>query len=264
MKIRSYKFRDRDIYLIPIGDVHIGDKSFNKESEEKLRGYINWVKETPNAYVFLMGDLVNCATRTSVSSPFEQNLNLGEQIKRIVNLLSPIKNKILGAIDGNHEIRLKDYTGYSPTISICDRLGINYFGNSAVVIFRLGCRRNLKSPRGSFTGYFHHTTGGGTTPGSKINRIDKLRMIVSDADFYCGAHNHALGCFHSVIFRVNQTTERVEQLRQMLIDTGGYLNYNNSYAEKGMLPPLKIGSPKIHLILKQHKGKVQKDIHVSL
>lgn len=88
----------------------------------------------------------------------------------------------------------------------------------------------------------------------------------------CGAHNHMLGCVHTGIFRINQTTEKVEWLRQMIIDTGGYLNYEGSYANMKQLPPLKLGSPKIRMLVKRNtlrkdgkkKDIIKKDIHVSL
>jgi len=272
MKIQVLKTNRNHIYVVPLGDLHVGSLHFTKKSEEKLRGYVKWIKNTPGAYTVLMGDLINCATLGSPSNPFEQNMDLSEQIETVVELLKPIKHKILGAISGNHESRLEGYAGYNPTISICDRLGVYYLGYDGVIIFRLGCHSSKKgkqrNPRATFSGYFHHTTGGGSTIGGKINRVDKLRDIVVDADFYCGAHNHLLGCVHTAVRRINPTKGTVDELRQMIIDTGGYLSYDGSYANKKQLPPLKLGSPRIRLAVKRKKsnGKeiVTKDIHVSL
>ena len=277
MYIKQIKSNSNEVYLYPLGDIHIGDNGFGKVSEEKLKGYIDWIKNTPNAFAFLMGDLVNCATLGSPSSPFQQNLDLAGQIKKVVELFEPIKDKIVGAIDGNHESRLIKYSGYSPTISICERLGgVSYFGPSGIIIFRLGCR-NGKSPRHSFTGYFHHTTGGGRTVGAKMNRVDMLRDIIPNADFYCGGHNHQLGVIHNVTHVVNQTTGKMDVIKQMIIDCGGYLEWNDSYAESMMLRPLKIGSPRVHMMLHRNnksktiRGKkksfeevVTKDLHVSI
>jgi len=272
-------FTSNSISIYPIGDIHIGDKCFGKESKRKLNGYIRWIKNNPNAYAVLMGDLVNCATLGSPSSPFQQDMPLGDQIKAAVGLFKPIKHKILGAIDGNHEQRLIKYAGYSPTISICERLGIRYFESSAVIVFRLGYHRshNAKKPssfasRASFAGYFHHTTGGGGTVGGKMNRVDKLTDIVADCDFYCGAHNHGLGAVPRDIYIVDRIGGREERLRQMLVNCGGYLEWRGSYAEQKQLAPLKIGSPRINLFVKRkHRGDsraneidVKKDIHVSI
>ena len=279
MEIITKSFASNSIHLYPIGDIHIGDKAFGKESKKKLAGYIKWIKKTPNAYVVLMGDIVNCATLNSPSSPFAQDMDLTDQIKTAVGYFKPIKDKILGAIDGNHEQRLSKYAGYSPTISICERLNIKYLKSSAVVIFRLGCHKNnkksnqtLDSPRASFAGYFHHTTGGGSTAGGKLNRVAKLTEIVADADFYCGGHNHALGVYPAVVKVIDRTQARVETLRQMLVLCGGYLEWDGSYPEDKQMQPLKLGSPRINMFIKRkHRADkyaneldVVKDIHVSI
>jgi hypothetical protein len=265
MKIKEYKTKFNDIYVIVISDCHIGDKGFNKNSEKKLLGYINWVKKTKNAFVVLNGDILNVATRESKSSPFEQNMDLSEQIDKAVKLFSPIREQIVGAIDGNHENRISDFTGYSPTISICERLGISYLGDSAIYVFRLGCHGKNQAPRSSFTMYAHHTTGGGRSIGTKMNRVAMLRDIVANCDVYCGSHNHMLGVVHGVTQIVNSTTGKVETVRQLLVDSGGYLDWNDSYAERGMLAPLRIGSPRIHFIIKRGaKDEIKKDVHISI
>ena len=270
MKVKEFKTKHNDIYIYPLGDVHIGDKGFTDASEEKLKGYIDFIKKTPNAFAILQGDLLNCATRISKSSPFEQKMDLKDQIAKAVELLKPIKDKILGAIDGNHETRMCDFAGYSPTISICERLGIDYMGDSVVYVVRMGCHSKRGAPRTSFTLYSHHTTGGsGRTVGSKINRVGVMREIVANCDIYCGSHNHMLGAVPAVTQMINSTSGNVEVVRQMLVDCGGYLEWDNTYAERMMLPPLKMGSPRLHLIVKRSNDKAgkeetHKDVHVSL
>ena len=98
MKVKSIKSRFNEVFLIPIGDLHIGDKAFNSESEKKVQGYIDWVKSKPNAFVILMGDILNDATIDSASSPFQQNMTLAEQLDYATKLFKPIKGKIIGAI----------------------------------------------------------------------------------------------------------------------------------------------------------------------
>jgi hypothetical protein len=269
MKIKEFRTKFNDIYIYPIGDLHIGDKGFTKASEDKLKGYIEFIRKTPNAFAILQGDILNCATRLSKSSPFEQNMDLKEQLAAATQLLSPIKNKILGAIDGNHEQRLADFSGYSPMISLCERLGIEYMKDSALYIIRMSCHSKKGIPRTSFTLYSHHTTGGnGRTVGAKINRVEVMREIVANADVYCGSHNHQLGAVPAVTQMINSTEGKIEMVRQMLVDCGGYLEWNNTYAERMMLAPLKIGSPRIHLLVKRStengSEETHKDVHISL
>lgn len=266
-KMKIFSTRMRKIYLIPIGDVHVGEVGFNERAKEKLLGYIKWIKNTPNAYVFLMGDLLNTASRYSISSPFQQNMSTNQQIDTITNLLEPIKERIIGAICGNHEERMIDDYGYDPTIAICDRLGISYFGFDAVVLFRMGCHsKNInKHPRGTICGYFHHCTGGGTTLGGKLNRVDKLKDVVCNADFYVGGHTHALISGDGEVFSIDKTKARVDILRRVFVDAGSYFDYEGGYANMKQMPPSRMGSPRILLQIKRDgKDKVHTDVHVSI
>jgi len=82
-------------YLIPIGDIHIGDKSFGAQGRSKLVGYLNWVKDHPNARIFLMGDVLNCATRSIKTSPFE---SVQGEYDEAFHIFAPFAGQILGAI----------------------------------------------------------------------------------------------------------------------------------------------------------------------
>lgn len=261
MKVIELKTKHDEIFLYPISDIHIGDKGFTKNSEEKLKGYIDWVKQTPNAYIFLNGDILNCASRISASSPFEQNMTLQEQIEYAIKIFTPVKSRIIGAITGNHESRLENMFGYNPTGALCLALGIPYLGLSAIVKFSLGRKNRGKGreneSRQTYIGYFHHTSGGGGTIGGKLNRVDKMRSLLSNADFYVGSHNHLLGVVPTGCFLFDDKNNKIIFKKQVLVDSGGFLEWNG-YPEQNMLPPVKIGSPCIRL-----DGK-KKDIHCSV
>jgi hypothetical protein len=259
MKYGTVSISNDYAYLLPISDAHIGDKSFHPEGYKKLQENIEWVRKEKHARVFLNGDILNVATRGSKTSPFEQDMNLREQVEFAVKIFTPIKDKIDFAIDGNHELRIMDMCGYSPTVAICHELGIKYYGYSAVMCYTVG--RGGKKGRGnriSYVVYAHHTNGGGATPGGKMNRIDKLRQIVVNADLYVGSHNHQLGVIPVTSYVVDTSHGKINQMRQVLVDTGGYLGWEDNYSEAKMLPPGKIGSPRIRL------SGVRHDVHVSV
>lgn len=258
MKILTCTVKEDEMFIVPIGDLHVGDKGFTKESYKKLKETLDWVQETPNAYVFLNGDLLNCSTRISKTSPYDQNMDLSEQKDEIVRVFDSIKDKIIGAVSGNHEQRIEDFCGDNPLREVCYRLNIPYCGYTAVVDFRIGWREDKKQNLVQYTGLFHHTTGGGQTIGSKVNRIEKLRTICHNADLFCGSHNHMLGAIPVVAPEFNLRAHKIDNRVQLLVDCGGYLVWNDSYAEAKALEPVQIGSPIIRL-----DGK-KKDIKVSL
>jgi hypothetical protein len=242
-------------YIIPIGDLHLGDKAFKKSI---LMGYLDWVKERPNARIFLNGDIFNVASRISKTDPFSTNT---DEYQAAIDLFRPYASQIIGATDGNHEARMLDMFGVSPMQYLCLSLNIPYCKWSAVVRVKVG-KPSLGKHGGwkqNYFLYFHHTTGGGGTIGGKLNRVTKLRDIVEGIDVYFGSHNHQLAVAPQDVYYPSIQSKEVLKRRIWYVDCGSYLEWNDSYAEKGMMAPTKLGSPRVRL-----EGKKKHDIHVSI
>ena len=257
MKVVNVDIKEDHGYLIPVGDLHRGDKHFSKVGLEKLKGYLEWVKERPNARIFLMGDILNVASRTSKTNPFESDK---DEYEKAVSLFKPYAGQIVGAITGNHEQRMYKDFGFNPLAPFCSELGIPYCGFSTALRIRVGARNgnNAGHYRQTYWGYAHHGTGGGGTLGAALNRKVKLADIVQGVDFYMAGHDHQLvtGCREVY---VPKEKEMVRQ-RAWYIDTGSFLDWDGSYAEEGMMPIGKLGSPRIRF----NGRKNHHDLHVSL
>ena len=243
-------------YVIPIGDLHIGDKAFTKEGREKLEGYLRWVKEHENARIFLNGDIFNVASRISKTDPFSTDTS---EYERATEIFKPYASQIIGATDGNHEARMLDMFGVSPMQWFCRDLNIPYCKWSAVVNLKVGKRREGYF-RQNYYLYFHHTTGGGGSLGSKLNRVTKLRDIVEGVDVYFGSHNHQLAAAPQDVFCPSRHAKGIIKRRIWYVDCGSYLAWEDSYAEKGMMAPTKLGSPRIRFDGREGKH----DVHISL
>ena len=268
-------------YIIPIGDVHLGDKAFGHEGRAKLDGYLTWVKEHANARIFLMGDVFNVASRISKTSPFETNAN---EYKEAEGIFKPVAKQILGAIDGNHEARMLDMFGYSPLQSLCASLEVPYCGWSATLELNVGGIVHARSRPVEAAGqrssrawhtyfiYFHHTTGGGATLGGALNRSVKLQEIVQGIDVYCGGHNHQLITGVRNILIPYPPGKVMRERKVTYVDCGSYLSWDESYAERGMMPVGKMGSPRIRFASphvnsrRKHGDRMEdsRDVHVSL
>jgi hypothetical protein len=247
------------VYLVPLGDIHAGAKGVDVE---KLRGYIDWIANEPHAYTFLMGDIFDVATVAGPTNPFKSEMNLNEAMRFIHDLFYPIKDRILGAITGNHETRLERYAGFNPLEAFCDTMGIVYAGYSAVLRFRIGTHKiqGTTHPNIEYIFFAHHTTGGGSTIGGKLNRVQKLTQIFIGADAYIGGHNHSKALGEDQIVKLVKNGRGEAQIkfeRIYYIDSGSFLLYDNSYAEEKMLPPSHTGAPRIRM-----DGN-KKDLHVS-
>ena len=234
-------------YLVPIGDLHLGSTAFGERGRTLLQGYLDWVAARPNARICLMGDIFDVATRTSPTSPFESS---SSEYSRAVEIFKPYAKHISFSLRGNHCQRLLNHAGYDPMEQFSAILGIPYMGLSTVARFDVG--------KQSYYGYFHHSTGGGGTLGSALNRATKLQDIVQGVDFYAIGHNHQLVNGARVVYRPNATGTGIEEHRLWYIDCGSYLDYPESYAEMMMLSPGKLGSPRLRFDGLKH------DLHVSI
>lgn len=259
MKLKEIVDLRNKVYLLPIGDIHLGVENVDLV---KLSGYINWAKQNL-AYIFLMGDLFDVATLTSKTSPFTQKYSLNEAIRIAKEIFEPMKDKIIGAITGNHELRLERKAGFNVMEGFCNLMGIEYCGYSAVLRFRIGkfTRKNREpSPRIEYIFYCHHSTGGGATIGGKLNRAEKLRYIFEGADAYIIGHNHAKGLGEINVGYLSKSGNgkaRINYKRICYVDSGSFYKYDNSYAEQHMLPPSDTGCPRIRM------DGVRKDLHIS-
>lgn len=250
--IMSLQCKGDFAYIVPIGDIHLGHREIiAQDALDKLQGYIDWIGDPKNnAYTFLNGDIFDVATMHSVSSPFDQVGSLNEHIKFAEKLFRPIRKRIIGAVRGNHENRLRKLANFNPLETLCAHLDIQYYNISVVIRLDVG--------QISYLNYFHHTTGGGGTPGGKLNRTRKMCDIYPLGDVFFGSHSHSLHA--TVIEKIvpNRSMTRNVLHRQAVVGCGHYLSYNNSYAEEAMLECTKTGSPRV-----RYNGKI-KDVHVSL
>lgn len=262
MRLIEVSDKRNAVYLLPLGDVHAGS---NQVDYKKFEGYLDWAKRE-KAYLFLMGDMFDTVVMGGVSSPFDAAMNLRESKKYLRDRLMPVKHLIIGGIIGNHEMRLMRYANENLMEDLCDQLQVPYAGFSAVLRFNVG--HNLISvPTGKsettrihYVVYCHHTTGGGGTPGGKLNRVYKLSDIFEGADLLVGAHSHMEVAAPVDKYRLHVSAAgkcTISADKVFMVNSGSFVQWENSYAEEKQLAPTHCGCPRIRL------DGVKKDVHVS-
>jgi len=245
-------------YLIPIGDLHRGDRHLSSRGLAKLRGYCDWVMARPNAFIFLMGDILNVASRVSKTNPFE-SMSGNDEYQRSVDLFRPYASRIVGCITGNHEQRMYQMFGFNPLAPFCNELGVKYCGFTSCLRIRVGKRKDRQNEyHQMYWGFAHHGNGGGGTLGAALNRKVKLQEIVHGMDFYMAGHDHQLIAGTRNILLPKRET--IEHQRVHYIDTGSFLDWDGSYAEEAAMPVGKQGSPRLRFDGRKHNH----DLHVSL
>lgn len=256
MDFLEVKIPAEKAYILPIGDIHWGDKAFKTVGKAKLKGNLDWLKENSNvARGVLMGDIYNVAGRNEKTSPFESN---PDEYDEAIEFFEPYAKLFVGGIRGNHEARMLNQYGLDPLKNFCKQLKISYLGVSALMRIQVGERPDSNSYWQNYFMAIHHTTGGGGTLGNALNSIAKIEKVISGCDVYAGGHNHQL------VTGVRQTyvpTMSGPQMRKVhYVACGSYLDYPNSYAEAAMMSPGKLGSPRIRF----NGLRDRHDVHVSI
>lgn len=237
----SKDLSDIDIYIF--SDEHIGDPHSNVEY---LKQRIEYVKTHSNVYAILNGDLMDNATKTSVSDSYSQNYNPQEQMDMLVEMFKPIKNKILCITQGNHEARTYKKEGIDIMKNVADRLGLEhrYSPESVLLFLRFG--NNIKRKRKQiYTFYVTHGSGGGRKEGAKAIRLADLACIV-DADIYIHAHTHLPMIMKEDYVRVSESNSSSSMVTKLFVNSSGNLSYGG-YGEVMGCKPASVDKPVVHL-----------------
>ena len=231
------------IELFPMSDLHIGD---NMCDFKLIMERIEYIKNTPNAYCILDGDLMDTAVCSSIGDTYGANLQPMEQLKQCVKIFEPIKDKILAVLPGNHENRVYKSDGLDITEILCAQLGIpqRYSPTTAFLFIRFG-RGPVHGRPMLYTAYVTHGSGGGRREGGKINRLADLAAIV-DADMYIHSHTHLPVIFKESFFRVSGGNSSVALVDKLFVNTGAALDYGG-YGDKAGFKPASKCSPVIYL-----------------
>lgn len=124
----------RTIKVWAVADVHIGAPECNLQS---FAAFLRDVEKDPDSYVTLVGDVCNNGIAGSHSSVYEERLMPHEQIEKAVELLTPIKDRILGSVGGNHEARSRKAVDLDPMYTIMCMLGLNHLYRTNFAIMRI-------------------------------------------------------------------------------------------------------------------------------
>ena len=245
----STELKELEVHIF--ADEHIGDEHCDMK---RLLERIEYVKNTENAYCILNGDILDNATRTSIGDTYTQEFNPMEQLRKGVELFSPIKDKILCITHGNHENRTYKKEGINLSALIAAQLGVQdfYTPTSAVLFLRFGKGSgDVHNRKIRYTIYTLHGSGGGRKEGAKAIRLADMASII-DADIYIHSHTHMPMIMKQAYHRIDVNNSTVKLVDKLFVNTAANLNYGG-YGEAGEFKPSSKETPVIYL-----SGKTKK------
>jgi len=253
---------ESNIRLYPLACLHVGAaQSDYKFITEQLKR----IKHDPQARWIYMGDGGECVTLTSKGDVSGQLLNPQLQMEMLCDLLSPLKDKGLFGIRGNHGGRIWKVAGLSFDHNLCSRLGIPYMGSGTFGHFVVN--------RSRYDGYFHHGIQSGITLTSKIKKAEDFGKFI-DADMIFTAHSHvAIELHPSALLSCDHQAQKAgTKLRHQYICGSAYDSRSGYAEDKGYTPLLPAmlsieldgrivaGKPQKHLTCRRYESDGQHEL----
>ena len=236
---------EKKVKLVPVGDLHLGAPTCNIE---KFLGTIDYIKKS-GALVILMGDLMEAASKHSVSSGWvDQEIKPQDQLDLLCEVLEPIKGQILCLIEGNHEFRIWNEVGIRVAKIMASKLGVPFVGYSCFV--------RLKVQKQNYVIYAQHGSSGAMYGHTKMAAVKRTAQH-TEADIYLYAHVHELAAESQSFRKLDLRSRTVKYSKKQFVITGHFLEYENSYAERKNYFPGKTGVAKLTFL-----GN-RRDCHIS-
>lgn len=253
--VRKLSPEFKELLIIPLSDVHFGSPLFSLHHWNKT---IKMVQENPNMFVLCNGDLCDTAIKDSKGDIYRNVKSPGDQRDWMIEHLTPIKDRILGMVSGNHEDRIAERVGIDISADIAKALHVPYRNEGLILKIMFGSGNNRMPDKPYvYWSYMTHGYGGARTTAAKAVKVERTSTFIH-ADFYVMSHDHVVNAAPVVYIMPNNNSARLQKEtgfmigavvahRKMLIKSGSYLKWGG-YAERGGFSPNDLDTPIIKLM----------------
>ena len=257
----SYSKRTDKFNFYGLGDMHLGVIHCH---EELLKAKVREIASDKKALWLGMGDYGDCITPSDfkrwegkILSPWMRGNedNIGPtQVEKVDEILSPIWDKCLGLIEGNHDDSIRRFNHYDflkELLKKANQKGRNipYAGVQCFLVLKFK-RVTADSSGDSWDCIIHARHGEGSARTSGARALAVLRLAASTAN----AHVIMMGHLHGqespdVPERLLYKRGKVKDHQALATMTGAWLRAYMAgvppcYLERWGTPPSKLGCPK--------------------
>lgn len=245
---------NNDVTIYPIADIHLGA---SEHLESAWREFRTMILQDPDAYIVLAGDLINNATRSSVSNIFDETMRPREQKKLMTEMLTPLRDRILCAVPGNHEGRSGKDADDDPVYDIMCKLDLEelYRENAAFLKIQIGDTSKGKNPTYMMT--LVHGSGGGVLTGGVVNKAERFGYSIDGCDILVLGHSHKPFLTHPGKIKIDPYNNCVSVKPFHVVNCSSWLGWGG-YAARKMLLPVGYVTQKIVL------SGIHKDIKITV
>ena len=247
----THHFPERhNLRIYPIADVHLGAA---EHKEQAWKRFCDTIMQDKNAYIILGGDLLNFALKSSVSNVYEETMRPREQKRMMVEMLMPIKSRILCAVPGNHERRGMKEADDDPTYDIMCKLDLEhlYRQNIAFLRIQMGNQKYDGTRNPTYVIAVTHGAGGGMLPGATINRNERFAYAIDGCDCLVVGHSHKPMISQPAKLVVDGHNNKVSIKPFKVVVATSWLDWGGYAAQKMLLPSSH--APQVMTLCGNHK-----------
>lgn len=235
-EVITHKFPDRqDIRIYAIADVHLGAK---EHLEREWKAFCDNLLKDPYAYLILDGDLINNGLKNSRTNVYEETMRPREQKRVMVEMLTPLKERVLAATSGNHERRSAKEADDDITYDIMTKLDLEhlYRENIAFVKIQFGNNRVNGAVNPTYVLAVTHGSGGGILTGSAVNRAERFGYVMDGIDALIVGHTHKPFVTEPVKIKVDTRHNKAQFAPFKVMNVSSWLAYGGYAVQKMYLP----------------------------
>lgn len=219
--------------LYPISDVHLGAKEC---MEKEFEAYLDKIRHDDRAAVLLAGDLLNNGIKSSKTDVYREKYPPDIQKEKLIDILEPIKDKIIAGVAGNHEYRTMKESSQDVMKDVFMALQIRerYASDAVFVKISLGEKKNKKPA--TYMIYLSHGCGGGASLGNGLTRQDNFHAMIEGVDISITGHTHKPSKTPSARLVFDSRNNNIIRKNTLIFVCTAWLNYGG-YPVRGQMKP---------------------------
>ena len=233
--------QNKDLRIYAVGDLHAGAIQADLKGWERFN---QMILDDPQAYVIFLGDLMNNATRSSVSNLYEDTMRPRDQKIYLREHLADLakEEKILAILPGNHENRSLKEADDSPLYDVAAGLYLEDIYRDGMAFIKLTIGSREKAKTNCYTIFATHGSGGGAMTGAYVNKCERFAKNFDGVDIFFFGHSHKPFITKPNKIIVDANREVVKQ-RNTIVTTGASWMAYVGYPVQKMLDPSHQADP---------------------
>lgn len=159
---KVYNFStDTDLLIMPLGNLNLGSEDCDMDRAKEIR---DTILSNKSMGCVLMGDLCDKSLIRGKTGIYEALQNPKGVFHDVIEYLRPLvqRNRVLAAVEGDHEERLRRMCGGSPMALVLGELGAGKLLSDSSALL------NITSGDNKYTIYATHGTGVSRTLGGGL------------------------------------------------------------------------------------------------